>query len=53
MDVVEQEEVVPVEEMEEYHRDMSPPLLDITRLMPEEREIDILTEDEHRRALVR
>ncbi|KAJ6599340.1 mid region of cactin-domain-containing protein [Mycena vulgaris] len=50
MDVVEQE-VVPVEEMEEYHRDMSPPLLDITRLMPEEREIDILTEDEHRRAL--
>ncbi|KAJ7937318.1 mid region of cactin-domain-containing protein [Mycena leptocephala] len=52
MDVVEQEEVVPVEEMEEYHRDMSPPLLDITRLMPEEREIDILTEDEHRRALV-
>lgn len=38
--------------MEEYHRDMSPPLLDITRLMPEEREIDILTEYEHRRALV-
>ncbi|KAJ6510079.1 cactus-binding C-terminus of cactin protein-domain-containing protein [Mycena vitilis] len=51
MVVVEQEEVVPVEEMEEYRRDMSPPLLDITRLMPEEREIDILTEDEHRRAL--
>ncbi|KAJ6539072.1 mid region of cactin-domain-containing protein [Mycena capillaripes] len=52
MDVVEQEEVVPVEEMEEYHRDMSPPLLDITRLMPEEREIDILTPEEHLRALI-
>lgn len=52
MDVVQQEEVVPVEEMEEYHRDMSPPILDITRLMPEEREIDILTEYEHLRALV-
>ncbi|KAJ7276131.1 mid region of cactin-domain-containing protein [Mycena haematopus] len=51
MDVVEQEEV-PAEEMEEYHRDMSPPILDITQLMPEEREIDILTEDEHRRALL-
>ncbi|KAJ7368024.1 mid region of cactin-domain-containing protein [Mycena albidolilacea] len=51
MDVVQQEEVVPAEEMEEYHRDMSPPILDITRLMPEEREIDILTEYEHRRAL--
>ncbi|KAJ7117328.1 mid region of cactin-domain-containing protein [Mycena crocata] len=50
MEVVEQE-VVPAEEMEEYHRDMSPPLVDITRLMPEEREIDILTEGEHRRAL--
>ncbi|KAF7355076.1 hypothetical protein MSAN_01423100 [Mycena sanguinolenta] len=47
--VVEPED--PAEEMEEYHRDMSPPLLDITRLMPEEREIDILTEDEHRQAL--
>ncbi|KAJ7283904.1 mid region of cactin-domain-containing protein [Mycena rebaudengoi] len=50
MEVVEQE-VVPAEEMEEYHRDMSPPLLDITRLLPEEREIDILTQQEHRRAL--
>jgi len=35
MDVVEQEEDVPVEEMEEYQRGMSPPILDITRLMPE------------------
>ncbi|KAJ6516168.1 mid region of cactin-domain-containing protein [Mycena sanguinolenta] len=50
MEVVLEPEV-PAEEMEEYHRDMSPPLLDITRLMPEEREIDILTEYEHRRAL--
>ncbi|KAJ7047638.1 mid region of cactin-domain-containing protein [Mycena alexandri] len=52
MDVVEQEEIVPAEEMEEYHRDMSPPLIDITRLMPEEREIDILTAEEHLRALL-
>ncbi|KAJ7774255.1 mid region of cactin-domain-containing protein [Mycena maculata] len=48
-DVVQ--EVVPAEEMEEYHRDMSPSLIDITQLMPEERDIDILTEYEHRRAL--
>ncbi|KAJ6627559.1 mid region of cactin-domain-containing protein [Mycena sp. CBHHK59/15] len=50
LEIVEQE-VVPAEEMEEYQRGMSPPLIDITRLMPEEREIDILTEEEHRRAL--
>ncbi|KAJ7095121.1 mid region of cactin-domain-containing protein [Mycena belliarum] len=52
VDVVQQE-VVPAEEMEDYNRDMSPPLLDITQLSPEEREIDILTEHEHRRALRR
>lgn len=47
-----QEEVVPVEEVELYNRSMSPVLLDITRLPAEERQIDILTEDEDRRALV-
>jgi hypothetical protein len=45
-------EVVPEEEMEPYDRSMSPPLLDITKLPAEEREIDILTEEEDRRALV-
>jgi hypothetical protein len=47
-----QEEVVPVEEIEPYDRSMSPGLLDITRLPAEERQIDILTEEEDRRALV-
>lgn len=46
-------EVIPVEEMEEYDRAMSPVLLDITKLPPEEREIDIFTEAEDRRTLVR
>lgn len=45
-------EVIPVEEMEEYDRAMSPVLLDITKLPPEEREIDIFTEAEDRRTLV-
>ena len=47
-----QEEVVPVEEIEPYDRSMSPGLLDITKLPAEERQIDILTEEEDRRALV-
>ncbi|KAJ7228924.1 mid region of cactin-domain-containing protein [Mycena pura] len=51
MDFAERQQDVPPEEMEEYTRDMSPPLLDIRKLTPEEREIDILTEDEHRHAL--
>jgi chorismate synthase len=40
------------EEREPYDRSMSPPLLDITRLRVEERQIDILTAEEDRRALV-
>lgn len=48
-----QEDTVPAEEMEPYDRSMSPGLLDITRLPAEERQIDILTEEEDRRALVR
>jgi hypothetical protein len=46
-------EVTPVEEAETYDRSMSPPLVDITKLLPEERDIDILTEKEALRALVR
>jgi hypothetical protein len=49
---VAESEIVPEEEMEPYDRSMSPALLDITKLPVEEREIDILTEDEDRRALV-
>jgi len=40
-----------VEEIEPYDRSMSPGLLDITKLPAEERQIDILTEEEDRRAL--
>ncbi|ESK97523.1 ny-ren-24 antigen [Moniliophthora roreri MCA 2997] len=40
------------EEMEPYDRSMSPPLLDITKLPMEERQIDILTEEEDQRALL-
>jgi hypothetical protein len=46
------QEVVPVEEIEPYDRSMSPGLLDITKLPAEERQIDILTEEEDRHALV-
>ncbi|KZP12094.1 hypothetical protein FIBSPDRAFT_898449 [Athelia psychrophila] len=48
---LEKIEVEPMEEMEPYHRSMSPGLLDITRLPAEERQIDILTEEEDRHAL--
>ncbi|GLB33535.1 putative conserved mid region of cactin containing protein [Lyophyllum shimeji] len=47
-----EQEIVPAEEMEEYDRAMSPPLLDITKLPPEERDIDIVTEAEALRALL-
>lgn len=43
---------LPAEEVEEYSRAMSPVLLDITKLSPEDREIDILTEGEDHRTLV-
>ena len=42
----------PLEEVEEYDRSMSPTLLDITKLPYEEREIDILSAEEDRKALV-
>ncbi|KDR83408.1 hypothetical protein GALMADRAFT_640022 [Galerina marginata CBS 339.88] len=45
------EEVVPAEDMEAYDRAMSPPLIDITKLSPEEREIDIHIDKEDRRTL--
>ena len=47
------EEVVSTEDIEVYQRSMSPTLLDISALLPEEREIDIITEEEDRRSLVR
>lgn len=47
------EEVVSTEDIEVYQRSMSPALLDISALLPEEREIDIITEEEDRRSLVR
>ena len=49
----EQDKVtMPLEEVEEYDRSMSPTLLDITKLPYEEREIDILFAEEDRKALV-
>lgn len=47
------EEVISTEDIEVYRRSMSPPLLDITAFLPEEREIDVITEKEDRRSLVR
>ncbi|KAG7449454.1 uncharacterized protein BT62DRAFT_929417 [Guyanagaster necrorhizus] len=40
-----------VQDIEEYDRAMSPPLIDIIKLSAEDRQIDILTEQEDRRAL--
>jgi hypothetical protein len=51
-EVAAEQEVIATEDMEDYDRAMSPVLLDITKLTSEEREIDILTEEEDRRALV-
>ena len=42
----------PAEEQEPYDRSMSPPLIDITKLPYEERQIDIVTEIDDLRALV-
>ena len=42
-----------VEEREPYDRSMSPPLIDIRKLPYEERQIDIVTEMEDLRTLVR
>ena len=50
---VAEKEVVPDEEMEPYDRSMSPALIDITKVPLEDREIDILTEQEDLRTLVR
>jgi cactin len=43
---------VPLEEVEVYDRSMSPIILDITKLPYEEREVDILSAEEDRKALV-
>ncbi|KIM45882.1 hypothetical protein M413DRAFT_440936 [Hebeloma cylindrosporum] len=45
------EEVIPAEEMEMYDRAMSPPLIDITKLSTDEREIDIVLDVDDRQAL--
>jgi len=45
-------EPINMELVEEYDRAMSPPLLDITNLSTEERQVDILTEKEDRQNLV-
>ncbi|KAF9008753.1 cactus-binding C-terminus of cactin protein-domain-containing protein [Cyathus striatus] len=45
------DEIIDVADVEPYDRCMSPPLLDITRLRPEEKEVDILTAEEDRRNL--
>ncbi|KAF5393550.1 hypothetical protein D9757_000270 [Collybiopsis confluens] len=39
--------------VEPYDRSMSPPLIDITKLTLEERQVDILTEEEDRRNLIK
>lgn len=46
------EEVIPAEEMEMYDRSMTPPLIDITKLSTDEREIDIVLDVDDRQALV-
>lgn len=46
------EEVIPAEEMEMYDRAMTPPLIDITKLSTDEREIDIVLDIDDRQALV-
>lgn len=50
LDSIPEAEIILVEP---YDRSMSPALIDITKLPIEERQIDILTEEEDRRALVR
>jgi hypothetical protein len=47
-----EQEVAPTEQMEPYDRSMSPALIDITKLSIEERQIDILTEQDDQRSLV-
>ena len=46
------EEAIPAEEMEMYDRAMTPPLIDITKLSTDEREIDIVLDVDDRQALV-
>ncbi|PPQ83266.1 hypothetical protein CVT25_004005 [Psilocybe cyanescens] len=45
------EEAVPAEDIEMYDRAMSPPLIDITKLSQDEREVDILIDKEDRQSL--
>lgn len=50
--IEEVEEAIPAEDIEIYDRSMSPPLIDITKLSSDERDIDILVDKEDRQALV-
>ncbi|KAF9057411.1 mid region of cactin-domain-containing protein [Panaeolus papilionaceus] len=45
------QEVVQAEDMEPYHRSMSPVLIDITKLPVDERDIDIILEKDERQSL--
>ncbi|KAF8974644.1 mid region of cactin-domain-containing protein [Flammula alnicola] len=51
VEMVMDEEIIPAEDMEVYDRSMSPPLIDITKLSPDERDIDILIDKEDRRIM--
>ena len=46
------EEIVAADEIEDYDRSMSPPLIDILKLSVDERDIEVLNEREDRRNLV-
>ena len=51
-DSAQGEPEVSAEHIEPYDRSMSPPLIDITKLRPDEREFDIVTERDEARTLV-
>lgn len=46
------EEVVPPDEIEEYDRSMSPPLIDVSKLLIDEKDMEVLNEKEDRKILV-
>src|SRR5260221_8092116 len=46
------EEIIAADEIEAYDRSMSPPLIDISKLSVDERDMEVLNEREDRRELV-
>lgn len=46
------EEIVAADDIEEYDRSMSPPLIDISKLSIDERDMEVLNEREDQRNLV-